>query len=44
MPLTNVTRGSIIDAAGVLDTPMKLVTTKSLKMNNCKIMPTATKN
>ena len=32
MPLTNVTRGSIIDAAGVQDTPLKLVTSyKKLK-------------
>ena len=34
MPLTNVTRGSIIDVSGVPDTPLKLVTVKSLKMNN----------
>ena len=44
MPLTNVTRGSIIDVAGVLDTPLKLVNIKSLKMNNCMIMSTTTKN
>ena len=32
MPLTNVTRGSIIDVAGVQDTPLKLVTSyKKLK-------------
>ena len=42
MPLTNVTRGSIIDdVAGVLDTFQKIFTTvtavKSLKTNNCKI-------
>ena len=43
MPLINATRGSIIDVAGVLDTPLKLVTIKSLKMNNCNIMSTTTK-
>ena len=42
MSLANVTRRSIINVAGVLDTPLKLVNIKSLKMN-CKIMPTATK-
>ena len=36
MPLTTVTRRSIIDVAGVLDTPLKLVTIKSSKMNNRK--------
>ena len=35
MPLTNVTRRSIIDISGVLDTPLKLLT-----INNCKIMST----
>ena len=44
MPLTNVTRRSIIDVAGVLDTPLKLVTIKSLTMNNYKAMSTTTKN
>ena len=44
MPLTNVTRGSIIDVAGVPDTLLKLVTIKSLKMNYCKIMSTTIKN
>ena len=44
MLLTNVTRRSIIDAAGLLDMTLKLFTTKSLKMNYCKIMSTATKN
>ena len=44
MPLTNVTGALIIDVAGVLDTPLKLVTIKNLKMNNCKIIPTTTKN
>ena len=29
---------------GVLDVPLKLVTIKKLKMNNCKIMPTITKD
>ena len=41
MPLTNVTRGSILDVAGVLDTFQKIFTAvtavKSLKTNNCKI-------
>ena len=41
--VTTVTRRSIIDTAGVLDTPLKLVTIKSLKMRNCKIMLKATK-
>ena len=31
MPLTNVTRAFLIDVAGVLDTPLKLVTIKNLK-------------
>ena len=44
MPFTNVTRRSVIDVAGVLDTLLKLVTINSSKMNNCKIMSTATKN
>ena len=44
MQLTNVTRGSIIDVAGLPDTPRTLVTIKSLKMDNCKIMSTTTKN
>ena len=44
MPLTNFSRGSIIDVAEVLDTPLKLVTIKSLKMNNCKIISTTTEN
>ena len=34
---------SIIDIAGVLETPLKLVTKKSLKMNNYRIMSTTTK-
>ena len=40
MPLTNVTRRSIIDVAGILDTPLKLVTINSSKVNNCKTMST----
>ena len=44
MPLTNVTRRSVIDVARVLDAPPKLVIVKGLKMNNYKIMSTATKN
>ena len=43
MPLTTVTRRPIIDVAGVLDTPLKLVTMKSFKRNNRKIMPKETK-
>ena len=43
MPLTTVTRRSIIDVAGVLDMPLKLVTIKSFKMNNCKKMTEARK-
>ena len=43
MPLTNITRRSIIDVAGALDT-LKLVTIQSLKISNRKIMSTATKN
>ena len=43
MLLTTVTRRSIMDVGGVLDTPLKLVTIKSFKMNNCKIMTNATK-
>ena len=43
MPLTTVTIRSIVDVGGVLDTPLKLVTVKNLKMNNYKIMSTATK-
>ena len=42
LPLTTVTRRSIIDAAGVLDTPLKLVAIKSFKRNNRKIMSKAT--
>ena len=38
MALTNPERRSIVDVAGVLDTSLKLVTIKSLKMNNFKIM------
>lgn len=41
--LDNVTRRSIIDTAEVLDTPLRPLTIKSLKMNkrnNCKIMST----
>ena len=34
---------SIVDTAGVPDTPLKLVTIKILKMINCKIMLKATK-
>ena len=34
MPLTEVTKKSIIDVTGVLDTPLELATIKSLKMNN----------
>ena len=37
MLLTTVTRRSIIDIAGVLDTPLKLVTKRSFKRNNRKI-------
>ena len=44
MSLTNVTRRSIIDVVGVLDTLSKLVTIKILKMNNCKRMSTAIKS
>ena len=43
MSLTTVTRRSIVDVGGVLDTPLKLVTIKSLKINNYKIISTATK-
>ena len=43
-PFTNVTRRSIIDVAGVLGTPLKLVTIKSLKMNNRSTMSATTKN
>ena len=32
MPLINVTRGSIINVAGFLNRPLKLITIKSLKM------------
>ena len=42
LPLTTVTRRSIIDAAGVLDTPLKLVAIKSFKANNRKIISKAT--
>ena len=41
--VTTVTRRSIIDTTGVLDTPLKLDTIKSLKMRNCKITLKATK-
>ena len=34
----------LIDVAGVPDTPLKLVTMESLKMNNCKIMSRTTQN
>ena len=44
MPLTNVTRGSLIDVAEVLDTPVKLVTIKNFKMSNSKMMTTTAKN
>ena len=43
MPLTIVTRRSIVDVAGVLDMPLKLVAIKSFERNNCKIMSKATK-
>ena len=43
MPLTVVTRRSIIDIAGVLDMPLKLVAVKSFERNNQKIMSKATK-
>ena len=43
MPLTTVTRRSIVDVGEVLDTTLELVTIKTLKMNNYKIMSTATK-
>ena len=43
MPLTTVTRRSIIDVAGVLDTPLKLVTIKIFKRSNRKIMSKAAK-
>ena len=42
-PLTTVTRRSIVDIAGVLDMPLKLVTIKTLKISYYKIMSTATK-
>ena len=42
MPLTTDIRRSIADVAVVLGTPLKLVAMKSIKMNNCKIMPKAT--
>ena len=38
MPLTAVTKRSIIDVAGVLDTPLNLVTIKNFKRSNRKIM------
>ena len=44
MPLTNVTRRSIIDVAGVPGTPLELVTIKSFKENNRKIMSKTIKN
>ena len=40
MLLTTVTKRSIVHVGGVLDTSLKLVTIKSLKMNNYKIMST----
>ena len=43
MPLTIVTRRSIVDVAGVLDMPLKLVAIKHLERNNRKIMSKATK-
>ena len=43
MPLTAVSRRSITDVAGVPDMPLRLVTIKSFKKNNCKIMSKATK-
>ena len=43
MLLTTVTRRSIVDIAGVLDMPLKLVAIKSFKRNNDKIMSKATK-
>ena len=43
MALTTVTKRSIVDVEGVLDTPLKLGTIKSLKMNNYKIISTAAK-
>ena len=36
-------RRSIVDVAGVLDTPLKLVTIKIFKRSNCKIMSKAKK-
>ena len=41
--LTTVTRRPIIDTTGVIDTPLKLDTIKSLNMRNCKIMLKAKK-
>ena len=43
MPLTTLVRRSYVDISGNLDTPLKVVTIKYLKMNNYKIMSTATK-
>ena len=43
MPLTTATRTFIIDVAEVLDTLPKLVTIKSFKRNNFKIVSKATK-
>ena len=43
MPLTTVTWRSIVDVGGVLDASLKLLTIKKLKMNNYKIISTATK-
>ena len=43
MLLTTVTRRSIVDVAGVLDMPLKLVAIKSFKRNNHKIMSKPTK-
>ena len=44
MPLTSVTRGSLIDVAEVLDTPVKLVTIKNFKISNSKMIATTAKN
>ena len=43
MPLTTITRKSIVDVAGVLDTLLKLVTIKIFKRKNPNIMSKATK-
>ena len=41
--ILGVLQGSYRGPTGVLDTPLKLATIKSLKMRNCKIMLKATK-